>query len=99
MLIRMVPFGLRAFTYGLSRNVSRDTFVLMAPSVEGSRGDAAMMEVLLGNLRRTFEGRVVLLCYRRGERYQEFVDRFAVEVRCLEQFARQPLELRELLRR
>jgi polysaccharide pyruvyl transferase WcaK-like protein len=95
----MVPFGLRAFTYGLSQNISRDTFVLMAPSVEGSRGDAAMMEVLLGNLRRTFDGRVVLLCYRRGERYQEFVDRFGVEVRCLEHFARHPLLFRHLLRR
>ncbi|HWO12185.1 MAG TPA: polysaccharide pyruvyl transferase family protein [Polyangiaceae bacterium] len=99
MLTRVVLFGLRALTYGLSRSDGRDTFVLMAPSIEGSRGDAAMMEVLLSNLRRKFDGRVVLLCYRRSERYQEFVDRFRVEVRSLEEFARQPLELRALLRR
>src|SRR3954470_11344444 len=99
MLAKLAAFGPRALTLGLSHRDPPDSFVLMAPSVEGSRGDAAMMEVLLGDLRRRYSGRCVLLCYRRTERHADLVRQFAVEVESLEALARQPWRLRQLLKR
>jgi polysaccharide pyruvyl transferase WcaK-like protein len=98
MLTTLAALGLRALTLGLSGG-RRDTFVLMAPSVEGSRGDAAMMEVLLRDLHERYHGRVVILCYRRTERYADFVRDFGAEVRCLETLIRHPVSLRQLLHR
>jgi polysaccharide pyruvyl transferase WcaK-like protein len=99
MLTKLAALGPRALALGLPRRGQTDTFVLMAPSVEGSRGDAAMMEVLLGDLRRKYTGRAVLLCYRRSERHAELVRQFEVEVESLERLARHPLHLRQLLKR
>jgi polysaccharide pyruvyl transferase WcaK-like protein len=42
---------------------------------------------------------VVILCYRRTERYADFVRDFGVEVNCLEILIRHPVRLRRLLRR
>src|SRR6185295_14141831 len=99
MLTKLAAYGPWALTLGLSHRPAPDTFVLMAPSVEGSRGDAAMMEVLLGDLRHKYSGRCVLLCYRRSERHADLVQQFGVEVESLEGLARQPWRLRELLNR
>lgn len=96
---RLAGLGPRALAFGLPRSFEPDTFVLMAPSVEGSRGDAAMMEVLLADLRRKFDGRAVLLCYKRSERHADLVQNYRVEVECLEHLARHPLQLRQLLQR
>jgi polysaccharide pyruvyl transferase WcaK-like protein len=99
MLTKLAAFGPRALTLGLSHRHPADSFVLMAPSVEGSRGDAAMMEVLLSDLRRSYSGRSVLLCYRRTERHADLVRQFGVEVESLERLARNPLHFRQLLNR
>jgi polysaccharide pyruvyl transferase WcaK-like protein len=96
---RLASFGPRALALGLPRSSGTDTFVLLATSVEGSRGDAAMMEVLLGDLRRRYAGRAVLLCYRTSERYEDLVRQFGVQVTSLEDLARHPWQLRELLGR
>lgn len=99
MLTKLAALGPRALTIGLSQRHQPDSFVLMAPSVEGSRGDAAMMEVLLTELRRSYSGRSVLLCYRRTERHSDLVRQFGVEVESLERLARNPLRFRQLLNR
>lgn len=96
---KLAALGPRALAFGLPRASATDTFVLMAPSVEGSRGDAAMMEVLLGDLRRKYDGRAVLLCYKRSEQHADLVRKFQVEVASLENLARHPLQLRQLLQR
>jgi polysaccharide pyruvyl transferase WcaK-like protein len=99
ILAKLAALVVRALTIGLSGGRQRDTFVLMAPSVEGSRGDAAMMEVLLRDLHERYHGRVVILCYRRTERYADFVREYGAEVSCLEALMLHPVSLRRLLHR
>jgi len=99
MLTKLAVLGVRALTLGLSGAGQRDTFVLMSPSVEGSRGDAAMMEVLLEDLHERYRGRLVILCYRRNERYADFVRAFGPEVSCLETLLFHPVRFRQLIRR
>ena len=73
--------------------------VVLAPSLEGSGGDQAMLDVLLRRIRREWDAEVVLLSYHGWERYDAFRQRYGIRVEYLSSFILRPFRFGALMKR
>ena len=85
---------------GIGRLVSsadRNSVVILAPAPQGSRGDAAVLDALIGELSSCSDLPITVLSYRHDEKYIQLAERYGISVQPLAALARRPWIFIDLL--
>ncbi len=71
-------------------SADRHSVVILAPGPQGSRGDAAVLDALIGEISSCSELPITLLAYHLEEKYIQLVERYGISVQPLAALALRP---------